>query len=210
MKHSKMAGGKAAIEQRRVLAPTRPCEFQREERSFNAKARKDIYPLYGGRKREKGSDEPPGGTGKFGKCGTQPEPVYCGPPFEEGTMKKNPLLTVLCAASVLSAALLGASLPAAHAKGKAKARLSARQAETAALKKYPAGKLAGKTNLEHEDGKWQYEVLVRDGAKLYEVDVDANTGAINGTEETTPAEEAKEKAAKAKGKKEPAEKDEKK
>ena len=53
----------------------------------------------------------------------------------------------------------------------------------------------------------QQVAVVKEGGKLLEVNVDANTGQINSTEETNAAEEAKEKAAK--GKKSKGEKSEK-
>src|SRR6185437_8359535 len=98
---------------------------------------------------------------------------------------------------VAFALTLGSGLAAprgATAKSKRstpKMEVSSRQAEKTALQKYP-GKLAGKTELENEDGKWQYAVMVRSGKKLLEVQVDAHTGKIVDTEETTAAEEARE------------------
>ena len=106
-------------------------------------------------------------------------------------MKKAFVLMAVC-----SAVVAGSTLPALAAK--AKAKLSAKQAEAVALKAHPKGKVSGKPKLENEDGKLQYEVLVKEGGKLLEVNVDANTGKINSTEETNAAEEAKEKAAKGK------------
>ncbi len=80
------------------------------------------------------------------------------------------------------------------------ARIPASRAERVALAKYH-GKLAGKTELENEDGKWQYAVMVKSGHKLREVMVDAKTGRIANVEVVTPQEEAREKAAEAKHKK---------
>jgi hypothetical protein len=76
----------------------------------------------------------------------------------------------------------------------------AKHAEKVALAKYH-GKLAGKTALEKEDGKWQYAVMVRSGGKLREVMVSAKTGRIASVEIVTAAEEAREKKAEAKHKK---------
>ena len=80
-------------------------------------------------------------------------------------------------------------------------KITAAQAQAAAVKKYP-GTVVGKVELENEDGKWQYAVNVRSGKKLREIMVDAKSGKIASVEVTSPAEEAKEKAAeeKAKGK----------
>lgn len=81
----------------------------------------------------------------------------------------------------------------------AHAKITAAQAQKVALAKYP-GKVVGKVELENEDGKWQYSVMVRSGKTLREVNVDANTGKIANVEVTTDAKEAKEKAAEAKEK----------
>ena len=73
-----------------------------------------------------------------------------------------------------------------------KVKVSLKKAETIAMKKYP-GKLAGKTELENEEGKWQYAVMVRSGKTLREIMVNANTGKIDNVEVTTDDKEAKEK-----------------
>jgi sRNA-binding protein len=81
------------------------------------------------------------------------------------------------------------------------AKLSASQAEAAALKKYKSGKIQGKSELENEEGKWQYAVMVKVGGKMHEVMVDANTGKIASEETVTAKEEAAEKKAEAAAKK---------
>lgn len=108
----------------------------------------------------------------------------------------------LMIAGALTLAVLGAAPSVTFAKSKPKTKLSAKQAEAVALKAHPKGKIAGKTDLETEDGKVQYEVVVREGKKLLEVNVDANSGKINSTEVTSAAEEAKEKSEKEKPAKE--------
>ena len=50
----------------------------------------------------------------------------------------------------------------------------------------------GTAKLEHEDGKWQYEVIVKVGKKMKELNVDAESGKITSVENTSAAEEAKE------------------
>lgn len=82
---------------------------------------------------------------------------------------------------------------------KSHAKISAAQAQRAALAKFH-GSVVGKVELENEDGKWQYAVVVKSGKVMHEVMVDANTGKIGNVEVVTPAEEAKEKAAEAKAK----------
>src|SRR5690348_4418737 len=61
------------------------------------------------------------------------------------------------------------------------AKISAEQAKSVALKRYP-GKVEGKINLENEEGSWQYAVNVRSGKKLREVMVNAKTGRIASVE----------------------------
>ena len=86
-----------------------------------------------------------------------------------------------------------ADSPLALAKPAAafKAKITAKQAQATALKKYP-GKLTGKTVLENEAGQWQYSVNVLSGKILREVMVDATSGKIADVEVTTKAKEAKE------------------
>jgi hypothetical protein len=80
------------------------------------------------------------------------------------------------------------------------AKLTAAQAEAAALKKFP-GKITAKTKLENEEGTWQYGVMVQSGKALREVMVNAKTGKIDSAEVTTAGKEqteAKAEAAKTK------------
>ena len=74
-----------------------------------------------------------------------------------------------------------------------KQTISVDRARSVALKKYP-GKVVKQPLLEHEDGKLQYEVIVKTGKTLHEVNVDAYTGKIVSVEKVTAKEEAKEKA----------------
>lgn len=91
--------------------------------------------------------------------------------------------------------LLAVGVVPIHAGQTPKTKFSASQAEVATLKKYKGGKIQGKSALEHEDGKWQYAVIVKVGGKMHEVMVDANTGKIASEETVTPKEEAAEKKA---------------
>ena len=72
-------------------------------------------------------------------------------------------------------------------------KISASQAEIAAVKKIPGKATSAK--YEFEDGKWQYAVLVhgKQGG-LYEVEVSATTGRVTDTEKTSAGEEASEAA----------------
>jgi len=90
-------------------------------------------------------------------------------------------------------ALLLASFVVAQSPKKAPAthKITPAKAAAIATKKYP-GKVQGTPKLEHEDGHWQYEVLVKSGKKLKEVNVDADSGKIASVENTSAGEEAKE------------------
>ena len=102
---------------------------------------------------------------------------------------KNTLRALALTTTVAVAALSLAQKP--HAK------ITAARAEKVAIAKFH-GKLAGKTDLENEDGKWQYAVMVKTGKTMREVMVDANTGKIASVEVVTAKEEARENAAEAK------------
>jgi len=92
--------------------------------------------------------------------------------------------------------------------GKPNAKITAKQAEKIALKKYP-GKIVEKTQLENEEGVWQYSVMIKSGKALREVMVNAQTGKIDNVEVTTATKEKQEATKdKAKGKSEKSEKDE--
>lgn len=89
-------------------------------------------------------------------------------------------------------ALLVLSVPAFAAPPKAK--LSPKQAEAAAVKKFPGKAISAK--YEYEDGRWQYAVLVQTKKSgMMEVEVNSTTGAIYASEKTNAADEAKEAAA---------------
>ncbi len=78
-------------------------------------------------------------------------------------------------------------------------KISPAQAAKIALAKYH-GKLLKTPKLEHEDGVWQYEVLVKVGKLTKEVNVNADSGKIGSVENTSAAEEAKEAKAEKRGK----------
>ncbi len=67
--------------------------------------------------------------------------------------------------------------------------VTTRKANAIVLKRFPHGKIVGKTKLEDEEGTWQYGVMVRDGATLREVMVNAKTGHIDNVEVTNAAKE---------------------
>jgi uncharacterized membrane protein YkoI len=99
-------------------------------------------------------------------------------------------------------ALLPTGLPgtwAIRAHTRPRPRITAAQARRVALKKYPGARTDRKIALENEDGKWEYAVNVHQrtgkGVVTHEVMVGATSGKIESEEVTTPAEEAREKAA---------------
>jgi len=99
--------------------------------------------------------------------------------------------------TISSAALVAMLTVGAFAQVKPKlpkTKFTAVQAAKVATAKYP-GKVSGKVNLENEDGHWQWEVIVRQGKRMREVNVDATTGKIANVETVTAKEEAAEKAA---------------
>lgn len=79
----------------------------------------------------------------------------------------------------------------------AAARITAAQAEAAAVKRIPGKALSAK--YEFEEGHWQYAVLVKRGGTLYEVEVNAQSGRVTDYEHTTAAEERREASQKAGG-----------
>jgi len=115
-------------------------------------------------------------------------------------MTLNRLFNLAIAGAAL-AAMSGLGTRPAIAGQTHKTKLTAAQAESAALKKYKKGHVQGKTALENEEGKWQYAVMVKVNGKLHEVMVDANSGKIASEETVTAKEEAAEKRAEEAGKK---------
>ena len=95
--------------------------------------------------------------------------------------------------SLVAPVTLAVLTAAAHA-APPKPRITAAQAEAAAVKKIP-GK-AQSAKYEFEDGRWQYAVIVTDKkGQMYEVEVSSTTGKVLDSERTSAAEEAKEAAA---------------
>src|SRR5713226_1624311 len=99
-------------------------------------------------------------------------------------------------------ALLPVVMPGAwavKANARPKPKITAAQARQIALKKYPHARVDGRIPLENEEGKWEYAVNVhqKTGKRVvtHEVMVGAMSGKIESEEVTTPAEEAREKAA---------------
>ncbi|HWD41749.1 MAG TPA: hypothetical protein VG944_23105 [Fimbriimonas sp.] len=101
-------------------------------------------------------------------------------------------------AFVVASALAGSA--AASPGHRATHRITAKQAAKIALNRCH-GKLLKKPRLEREDGQWQYEVLIRRGRKLKEVNVVAATGRISNVETTSVGEEESEARAEKRHKK---------
>jgi len=97
--------------------------------------------------------------------------------------------------SVAVALVLGAIIAApALAAAPPKPKVSLHQAEAAAVKKIPGKVVSAK--YEHEDGRWQYAVVVAaTKGGMYEVEVSSTTAKVLDTEKTSAAEEASEAAA---------------
>ena len=84
-------------------------------------------------------------------------------------MNKLPLLAAIAVSVGLSPAIAST----AH---KPAAKLSMAQARAIALRKAP-GKIAD-AEYEKEGGGWRYSFDVRQGARIHEIGVDANTGRV--------------------------------
>ena len=85
-------------------------------------------------------------------------------------MNKLPILAMVIAAAGPAPAIAGA------ASGKPAAKLSMAQARAIALEKAP-GKIAD-AEYEKEGGGWRYSFDIRQGQRIHEIGVDANTGRI--------------------------------
>lgn len=95
---------------------------------------------------------------------------------------------------IVAAATLGTAAIAAphHAKGFIGAAAARRDAVRAV---HGRALTAG---LENEDGKMEYSVMVKSGATMHEVMIDARTGKLASQETVTAGEEARESRAEAK------------
>lgn len=113
--------------------------------------------------------------------------------------KKNSISRLVIGGIGLSAIIV--AMPAVQAQGarhsvksSRKTKITAAQARSVTLRKYP-GRVVGKPVLEKEEGKWQYAVMVQSGRTLREVMVGAYSGKIEDVEITTAAKEQVEKKA---------------
>jgi uncharacterized membrane protein YkoI len=89
-----------------------------------------------------------------------------------------------------------------EAKLEAKAKISRTDAEKTALSKVPGGTIKeGEIEKEHGKLVWSFDITTPDSKDITEVQVDAKTGKVVSVEKETPEEQAKEKEADAKGKK---------
>lgn len=98
--------------------------------------------------------------------------------------------------STLAGATVALLLAVAAVAAPPKPKISAQEAEAAAVKKL--GGKATSSKYEFEDGRWQYAVIVKNDKGMYEAEVNATTGKVMDSEKTSEAEEAKEAAADAK------------
>ncbi len=114
-------------------------------------------------------------------------------------MNKTNVKKFFTGAVVIALAMTAAELVPAQAKtpthsvkSNKTVKITEARANAIVLKQFP-GKLAAKTILENEEGKWQYGVMVRSGKILREVMVGAYSGKIETVEVTTSAKENIEK-----------------
>ena len=114
---------------------------------------------------------------------------------------KHPITRIL--SSLLLVTLLalagGCATEKSQAALLAKAKISQAQAQQIALTKAPGGTVKS-GELEEEKGKliWSFDIATPDSKDLTEVAVDAISGEVIAVEKETPAQEQKEKKAKAK------------
>ena len=113
-------------------------------------------------------------------------------------MLKNSLVVSVLAVIAILAPLAStfaqsSTMSKKHPIAMVRKRITADQAKQIALSKVK-GKVTKKPELEKEDGKLQWEVIVVNGKTMTEVNVDATTGKITSIEKVTAKEEAAEKA----------------
>ncbi len=69
-------------------------------------------------------------------------------------------------------------LPVTPTNPEASAKISAEEAKQIALRKAPAGAVITDFDLDHDDGRWIYEIELHSGSTEIEADIDAATGAV--------------------------------
>ena len=78
--------------------------------------------------------------------------------------------------AILPVAALGASVALAAPQAGPPAKLTKAQAQAIALKTAPG--TVAEAEYEKEDGGWRYSFDIRQGKRIHEIGVDANTGKI--------------------------------
>ena len=68
--------------------------------------------------------------------------------------------------------------PVTPTNPEASAKISAEEAKQIALRKAPAGAVITDFDLDHDDGRWIYEIELHSGSTEIEADIDAATGAV--------------------------------
>ena len=91
-------------------------------------------------------------------------------------MTVTKLLALAAGLGLAASPALAKPRSAAHAQAKPHAKLTMRQAEAIALREAP-GRVVER-DYELEDGAWRYSFDIRQGKRIHEVGVDANTGRI--------------------------------
>ena len=91
-------------------------------------------------------------------------------------MKLTPMIAGLAALGALAGPVTARPTPHAAHPSKPAARLTMKQAEAIALREAPGPVV--ERDYEKEDGTWRYSFDIRQGRRIHEVGVDANTGKI--------------------------------
>ena len=92
-------------------------------------------------------------------------------------MKLTPLIVALAGLGVIAGPAIARSPAHSEAKeAKPAAKLTMKQAEAIALRTAPGTVV--ERDYEKEDGTWRYSFDIRQGKRIHEVGVDANTGKV--------------------------------
>jgi L-aminopeptidase/D-esterase-like protein len=100
-------------------------------------------------------------------------------------------MKLIVASSLCASAAAALCIVSAQASAP-KPKLSAHDASRIAARAEHG--VARSARYEHEDGRWQYAVIVARGKSMFEVEVDPTTGKVLDSEKTSAAEETRERA----------------
>ena len=91
-------------------------------------------------------------------------------------MNTTKLIALVATLGLAASPALAKPRAPAHAPAKPHAKLTMKQAEAIALREAPGTVV--ERDYEKEDGIWRYSFDIRQGERIHEVGVDANTGKI--------------------------------